>query len=196
MLQLDLNPSNFQMQCRVINDILINKRLFLRVYELRKKFRCLIKKVLQKKNIVRRNRSACVEERFHGFDIVRKNSKNEHKENYVAADVVYKPVSRIDQIVNCYFTSSMRNACRPASHLKKVLEITAAEKYYACNKFFVQKKSLECHLKTCSSMAGIIYKFENQGIQTFFDNMKFMSDLPFAIYFDSETTSGKKNLQF
>ena len=152
--------------------------------------------MLQKKNVVRRNRSACVEERFHGFDIVRKNSKNEHKENYVAADVVYQPVSRIDQIVNCYFTSSMRNACRPASHLKKVLEITAAEKYYACNKFFVQKKSLECHLKTCSSMAGIIYKFENQGIQTFFDNMKFMSDLPFAIYFDSETTSGKKNLQF
>lgn len=28
-LQLDLNLSNFQMQCRVINDILMNKKLFL-----------------------------------------------------------------------------------------------------------------------------------------------------------------------
>ena len=44
-LQLDLNLSNFQMQCHVINDILMNKKLFLWVYELRKKFRYLIKKV-------------------------------------------------------------------------------------------------------------------------------------------------------
>ena len=43
--QLDLNLSNFQMQCHVINDILMNKKLFLWVYELRKKFRYLIKKV-------------------------------------------------------------------------------------------------------------------------------------------------------
>ena len=30
-------------------------------------------------------------------------------------------------------------------------------------------------------MTGIIYKFENQNIQTIFDNMKFMGDLPFSI---------------
>ena len=29
---------------------------------------------------------------------------------------------------------------------------------------------------------------------TFFDNVKFMGDLPFSIYFDFETTSGKKVL--
>ena len=122
-LQLDLNPSNFQMQSHVINDILMNKRLLLRVYELR------------------RGLSACVEEQFNSFDIVRRIAENEQKENYVAVDVVYTPVLRIDQIINCYFTSSMRNAYRAASHLKKGLEITAAEQCYACNKFFVQKKS-------------------------------------------------------
>ena len=41
-------------------------------------------------------------------------------------------------------------------------------------------------------MPGIIYKFENQNIQTFFDNMKLMGELPFSIYFDFETTSCKK----
>ena len=41
-------------------------------------------------------------------------------------------------------------------------------------------------------MPGIIYKFENQNIQTFFDNMKLMGDLPFAMYFDFEATLGKK----
>ena len=88
----------------------MNKTLFLRVVELRKKFRYLIQNVPQKKNVVRRDLSACVEERLNGFDIVRRIVENERKENYVAADVVYKPVSKIDQIVNCYFTSSMRNA--------------------------------------------------------------------------------------
>ena len=45
-------------------------------------------------------------------------------------------------------------------------------------------------------MPGIICKFENQNVQTFFDNMKFMGDLPFSIYFDSETNSGKKIYNF
>ena len=92
---------------------------FLRVYELRKKFRYLIKKVPQKKNVVRRDLSACVEKRFNDFNIVRRIAENEQKENYVAVDVAYKPFSRIGQIVNCYFTSSMRNAYRTAIHLKK-----------------------------------------------------------------------------
>ena len=39
-------------------------------------------------------------------------------------------------------------------------------------------------------MPEIIYKLENQNIQTFFDNIKIMGDLPFLIYFDFETTSG------
>ena len=45
-------------------------------------------------------------------------------------------------------------------------------------------------------MPGIIYKFENQNIQTFFDSMKLMGDLPFAMYFDFEATSGKKIYNF
>ena len=35
-------------------------------------------------------------------------------------------------------------------------------------------------------------KFENQNIQTFVDNKKFMGDVPFSIYFDFETTAGNK----
>ena len=45
-------------------------------------------------------------------------------------------------------------------------------------------------------MPRIAYKFENQNIQTSFDNMKFMGDLPFSIYFDFETTSRKKIYNF
>ena len=33
-------------------------------------------------------------------------------------------------------------------------------------------------------MPEIIYKFENQNIQNLLDNMKYMGELPFCIYFD------------
>ena len=79
---------------------------------------------------------------------------------------------------------------------KKGKESTSAEQCYACNKIFMQKKSLERHLNVCGHMPGIIYKFENQNIQTFFDNRKFMGDPPFSTYFHFETTSGKKIYNF
>ena len=79
-LRLDLSRSTFQAQYHVINDLLMCKNLFLRVCKLRKKFCCLIKKVPQNKNFVQRDLSACVEERFNGFDIVRKLTENEVKE--------------------------------------------------------------------------------------------------------------------
>ena len=44
-------------------------------------------------------------------------------------------------------------------------------------------------------MPEINYKFENLNIQTFFNKTKFMCDVPFSIYFDFETTSGKKKQQ-
>ena len=55
---------------------------------------------------------------------------------------------------------------------------------YAYNKFYIQNKYLERHLIVCGHMPEIIYKFENQNIQTLLDNMKYMGDLLFSIYFD------------
>ena len=45
-------------------------------------------------------------------------------------------------------------------------------------------------------MPGLIYKFENQIISLFEDNVKFMGHLPCAIYFDLEKTCGKKTYDF
>ena len=62
--------------------------------------------------------------------------------------------------------------------------------------FFIERKSLERHMNVCGHFPGIVYKFENLNIQTFFDNIKFMGDLPLSIYFDLETTTGKKVYNF
>ena len=45
-------------------------------------------------------------------------------------------------------------------------------------------------------MPDLVYKFESQNILSFEDNVKFMGEVPFAVYFDFETTSGKKTFIF
>ena len=196
-LLLGLSLSTFETQCHLVNDLLMEKNLLLRVYEFRKKFCYLIKKIPRGKNTVQRERSACVEEHFNGFNLVKKLTENSIRQLYRLIDIVYKPVSDINQIINCFFTVSMRNPYRVVSNkTKKSFSITTADQCYGCNKFFIERKSLERRMNVCGHFPGIVYKFENQNIQTFFDNMKFMGDLPFSIYFDLETTTGKKVYNF
>ena len=135
---------------------------FLRVHDLRTKFCYLIKKVPQKKNDVRRDLLASAEEQFNGFNIFWRIAENKQKENYVAVDVVYKPVSRIDQIVN-YFTSSMRNAYCTASRLKKVWKSQLQGNAMPATSFLCRKKSRKSP-ENVQLYARIIYKFENQNI--------------------------------
>ena len=58
-LALDVNLANFQQQCHEINDLLNEKRYFLKFYELKSKLRYIIKKGPQK-NKVQRDLSTCV----------------------------------------------------------------------------------------------------------------------------------------
>ena len=51
-------------------------------------------------------------------------------------------------------------------------------------------------MNVCEHFLRIVYKCENQNIETFFVNMKFMGDLSLSIYFDLETTAGKKVYNF
>ena len=109
-LQLDLSLVTFEMQCHMINDLLMSQNLLLRVYELRKKFRYLIKKVPKGKNANTKELLACVQERFNGFQLVKRLGETERRHFYRPIDIVYKPVSKISQTVNCYFSKSMKNA--------------------------------------------------------------------------------------
>ena len=78
-LRLNLCLATFESQSHAINDLLMEKNLFLRVYELRKKIRYLIKKLPKSKNSVKRDLLACVEERFNGFHIIRQLNQYEQK---------------------------------------------------------------------------------------------------------------------
>ena len=56
---------------------------------------------------------ACAEECFNGFHIIRQLNKCEQKKkDFKPIDIVYKPISNLEQKINCYFSTSMRNAYR------------------------------------------------------------------------------------
>ena len=67
---------NFENQCFQVNRILSRHEMFLRVFELKDKFRYLIKQNSKQKKIFNEV-SACVVERFNGFTIVRLEFDNE-----------------------------------------------------------------------------------------------------------------------
>lgn len=85
-------------------------------------------------------------------------------------DIVYKPVEKIDQVLNCYFSSLIRQVY--CVKRDRGMELTTANQCFACNKFFIQSKSLENHMKICNSVPSIVYKLENKHILNFGDNVK------------------------
>ena len=76
LLRLDLDVLNFENQCFKINTILNRHGMFLRVFELKDKFRYVFKQNNEQKKIISEV-SACIIERFNGFTIVRIEFDNE-----------------------------------------------------------------------------------------------------------------------
>ena len=101
---------------------------------------------------------ACNKESFNGLELVKNFTENSIKQLYKAIDLVYKLVSDVDQIINCFFAVSMRNAYRVVSNkTKDSVSITTADRCYGCNEFFIEKKSLEQHMNVCGHFPRIVY---------------------------------------
>ena len=77
----------------------------------------------------------------------------------------------------------------------KQIEHTKAYQCYEWFQLFAVKKRFASHLIVCLSMLDMLYKFENQNLVTFEDDLKYLGDLWFVGYFDWETTtsSGSQN---
>ena len=60
---------------------------------------------------------------------------------------------------------------------------------YYCNKFFIQETRQKRHTANFSGRPGVFYNFNNQNLISYQDNFYAKVDVPFAIYFDFETTA-------
>ena len=104
LLRLDgQDVLNFENQCFQINTILSRHSMFLRVFELKDKFRYIIKQNHEQKKYFSEV-SACIIERFNGFQIVRLEYDNEIRKEFKPIDIIYKPVIKLNAIINCFFT--------------------------------------------------------------------------------------------
>ena len=93
-----------------------------------------------------------------------------------------------------FFTDDLHLAyrfyyCKKKNESYKVTYPITRQCYYRDKYFIWHKSRFYDDVKTCSDIAGIVYKFENQKIILFQNNFKYMRDLPFTVYFDFETTT-------
>ena len=157
------------------------------------RFRYIIKKGVRGKNNIIRDLSSCVIQKFNGYEILKHQLKDQEKQFHEPVDIIYKPVDDNSSIV-CFFTDNLYLACR--SYCSKKVKDSykthhpATRQCYYCDKHVALKTTFLDHIKVCSTISGIVYKFENNKIISFQGNFKYMRDLPFTAYFDSEITTG------
>ena len=64
---------------------------------------------------------------------------------------------------------------------------------YYCHNFFIREERQKRHMKNCTGPPGVVYNFNNQNLISYQDNFHAKGDIPFAIYFDFETTAPTAN---
>ena len=186
---LDLNKRNFDTMCFDLNEILLGNTFFLRVYELKDKFRYLFHENYEKKEVIRRV-SSCIKEKFNGFTFAQINLAKNQKQDLIPINIVYKPVKKQDEVINCFFTDNVKTVSRAVYNNSQGLHTanTLYECYY-CDDFFLIKSKFEKHIRICGKKTGVLYDFNLQNIVTFEDNLKYKGDIPFCVYADFETTA-------
>ena len=195
-LELSLDVFHFENQCDVINRILNKDNLFLRIFELKEKFCYVTKTSSRKKNIVREICS-CVIEKFNGFHVVRIDFEQKLRKDFLPIDIVYKPIKKEDEIIDCFFTDKIHLAYRTTyNNDQKTGKIRHgyAFRCHYCSYYFTRLDRYQKHLDNCVGKPGFVYKFDTENLSTFEDNLKFKRDIPLTAYIDFETTAPTDNM--
>ena len=91
-VMLDYTQFVFFDRCMKLNDVLAEHfGVFLRFYERRNKFRYQLRQKLKTKNEIKIELSACVIQKFNGYDLLRTKLKKDEKKSLAPLDIVYEP---------------------------------------------------------------------------------------------------------
>ena len=189
-----IDKQYFFNMCYQITMILAKSGFFLRVYELKKKYRHLFMKKPDRQKIVKQL-SSCLIEKYNGFTVIRIAYEKKERKNFEPLDIIYKPTKDLETEPLYYFTTDISLAYS-AYYLRasKMKRATKVQFCHYCNHFFAHNQNkFERHLKHCSGKPGVIYNFTDQSLVSYEDNFKAKDDLPFCVYFDFETTAPTDN---
>ena len=93
-----------------MNKALAKFGYFLRFYKRRNKFRYQLRPKLKTKNEIRAELSACVIQKFNGFDLLRANLKYYEKKNLLPIDIAYESTLNTEKPIECFFASEIHLA--------------------------------------------------------------------------------------
>ena len=107
----------------------------------------------------------------------------------------YEPIYDENVPVLCYFTGKIHLAYRSyiRRYIKgeeKVGHPTIIQCHYCENFFAKSNEKIKKHTQVCAAKEGITYCFNSGEIISFQDNLEYLGDIPFTVYFDFETTTG------
>ena len=193
-LVLDLDYSNFEKTCYSTNDLFMKNGYFLRIYEVKDKFRQINHETPKSKNIIREV-SSCVKQKFNGFNVVIVECDKKIRKKYQPIDIVYKPVKKVDDVIECFFLTDFYMANRASFNKGLVTKHSNAYQCYFCRCYFVEKTKYERHLSNCSGKPWIAYDFNVQNLVTFEDTCKYKGEIPLTAHGDFETVAPSDDYQ-
>ena len=100
---LDHSIFDFFDQCQVINEVLSEYGFFLRFYQRRNKFRYQLRRKLKKKDQMNRELSACIVQKFNGYELLRNHLNSIERKDFIPIAVVYEPTLNENKIIQCFF---------------------------------------------------------------------------------------------
>ena len=87
---------------------------------------------------------SCVNEKFNGFNIVRVEFIQKLRQTFRHVHIIYKPVKKCNNIVNCFFSGKLNMVIRALySEGKRIKHSTAWQYYFRLN-YYAQKDKFDC----------------------------------------------------
>ena len=123
------------------------------------------------------------------FTLFNWNLQKKLTQKFIPINIIYKPVRKCSEIINCYFSSKLNLVFRSTfSGNSKIRHSTAFQCYY-CSNWYSRKDKFDLHLNCCVGKPGYVYSFNTQSLVTFEENLKFNSDIPLTAFIGFETTA-------
>ena len=192
-IMLDYTQFGFWEKCLKLNEVLSDHfGLFLRFYEPRNKYRYLLRKRVDSKNKLHSEVSTCAISKFDGYEYLRNALQNQEKRNLQFLDIVYEPTKNVGEPIRCFFAPKIYLAFSTFHSRgdRMVRTNTAAKRCPYCQNFFLKSdEKMAAHVKVCAGQASYSLIFD-QSVVNYQENFNKISDVPFSIYYDFETTTG------
>ena len=140
--------------------------------------------------------SSCVIQKLNGYDLLRTELSRNSNKNLLPLGIVYESTQDKNKPIYCYFAPKVHLAFQSIydkfrGGTRKTCNSSSARQCPYCNNFFLKsEKRMQEHILSCAGQAGFNFSFDNGKIINYQDNFNKIGDLPFAIYYDFETTTG------